>query len=89
MRDATSTENVWSQHFDAAYTWDTAGRMTSINYGPQYQLTYDANGRLGGMSGSDLTMTASYGPAGEMLGLSYQGLPPGWDCPRILQSLTG
>ena len=59
--------------FDAAYGWDTEGRMTSINYGPQYQLTYDANGRLGGMSGSDLTMTASYGPAGEMLGLSYQG----------------
>ena len=60
-------------HFDAAYGWDTEGRMTSINYGPQYQLTYDANGRLGGMSGSDLTLTASYGPAGEMLGLSYQG----------------
>src|SRR5260370_20971421 len=59
--------------FDAAYNWDTEGRMTSLNYGPQYQLTYDANGRLGGMSGSDLTMTASYGPAGEMLGLSYQG----------------
>ena len=61
-------------HFDAAYGWDTEGRMTSINYGPQYQMTYDANGRLGGMSGSDLTMTASYGPAGEMLGLSYQGI---------------
>ena len=60
--------------FDAAYGWDTEGRMTSIDYGPQYQLTYDANGRLGGMSGSDLTMTASYGPAGEMLGLSYNGV---------------
>ena len=59
--------------FDAAYGWDTEGRMTSIDYGPQYQLTYDANGRLGGMSGSDLTMTANYGPAGEMLGLSYRG----------------
>ena len=43
-------------HFDAAYGWDTEGRMTSINYGPQYQLTYDANGRLGGMSGSDLNV---------------------------------
>src|SRR5260370_26266711 len=60
-------------HFDGAYSWDTEGRMTSINYGPQYQWTYDANGRLGGMSGIDLTMTARYGPAGEMLGLSYQG----------------
>jgi RHS repeat-associated protein len=47
--------------------------MTSINYGPQYQMTYDVNGRLGGMSGSDLSLTASYGVAGEMLGLSYGG----------------
>ena len=38
--------------FDAGYTWDTEGRMTGINYGPQYTMTYDANGRLGGMSGS-------------------------------------
>ena len=59
--------------FDAAYTWDDQGRMTGINYGPQYTLTYDANGRLGGMSGSDLSMTASYGVAGEMLGVNYHG----------------
>ena len=59
--------------FDAAYTWDNEGRMTGINYGPWYAFTYDANGRLGGMSGSDLTMTASYGVAGEMLGLTYFG----------------
>jgi RHS repeat-associated protein len=59
--------------FDATYGWDTEGRMTSINYGPQYQMTYDANGRLGGMSGSDLSLTASYGVAGEMLGFSYGG----------------
>jgi RHS repeat-associated protein len=36
-------------------------------------MTYDVNGRLGGMSGSDLSLTASYGVAGEMLGLSYGG----------------
>jgi YD repeat-containing protein len=60
-------------NFDAAYTWDQEGRMTSINYGPQYTLTYDANGRLGGMSGNDLTMTASYGVAGQLAGLNYQG----------------
>jgi hypothetical protein len=50
--------------------------MTGINYGPQYTLTYDANGRLSGMSGmsgSDLSMTASYGVAGEMLGVNYHG----------------
>ena len=59
--------------FDAGYTWDTEGRMTGINYGPQYTMTYDANGRLGGMSGSDLTLAASYGVGGEMLGLNYTG----------------
>src|ERR1017187_2670866 len=53
--------------FDAAYTWDNEGRMTGINYGPQYTMTYDANGRLGGMSGSDLSASASYGVAGETL----------------------
>ena len=47
-------------NFDAAYTWDQEGRMTSINYGPQYTLTYDANGRLGGMSGNDLSLSATY-----------------------------
>ena len=59
--------------FDAAYNWDNEGRMTTINYGPQYAFTYDVNGRLGGMSGSDLTMTASYGVAGQMTGLTYAG----------------
>ena len=59
--------------FDAAYTWDNEGRMTGINYGPQYTMTYDANGRLGGMSGSDLSASASYGVAGEMTGLTYGG----------------
>ena len=53
--------------------------MTGINYGPQYGFTYDANGRLGGMQdvesghGNATVATASYGVAGEMLGLSYFG----------------
>src|ERR1035441_3113456 len=65
--------------FDAGYSWDNEGKMTGTNYGVQgsgsrsYTMTYDANGRLGGMSGSDLTLAASYGVAGEMLGLSYTG----------------
>src|ERR1019366_8842609 len=36
-------------------------------------MTYDANGRLGGMSGSDLSASASYGGAGEMTGRTYGG----------------
>ncbi|MCX6633446.1 MAG: hypothetical protein NTW28_38105 [Candidatus Solibacter sp.] len=80
------SQNVWGRvtaqrmdynnndhRFDAAYTWDNEGRMTGTNYGPQYTFQYAANDRLGGMSGSDLTMTASYGVAGEMTGLSYGG----------------
>ena len=63
--------------FDAAYNWDNEGRMTSINYGPQYQMQYDVNGRLSGMldsaNGNATVATASYGVAGEMLGLSYFG----------------
>jgi RHS repeat-associated protein len=67
--------------FDAAYTWDNEGRMTGINYGPQYTLQYDANGRLGGMQevvngyGTPVA-SASYGVAGEMTGLSYGAYNP-------------
>ena len=35
--------------FEAAYTWDSEGRMTGTNYGPNYTFQYDVNGRLGGM----------------------------------------
>ncbi len=65
--------------YDATYSWDNEGRMTGINYGPQYGFTYDANGRLGGMQdvesghGNATVATANYGVAGEMLGLSYFG----------------
>jgi hypothetical protein len=63
--------------FDAAYSWDNEGRMTGINYGPQYAFTYDVNGRLGSMqdvaAGNTTVASASYGVAGEMLGLSYFG----------------
>uniref|UniRef100_Q024R0 YD repeat protein n=1 Tax=Solibacter usitatus (strain Ellin6076) TaxID=234267 RepID=Q024R0_SOLUE len=63
--------------FDASYTWDNEGRMTGTNYGPQYSLQYDVNGRLSGMqdaaNGNTTVATANYGVAGEMLGLSYFG----------------
>ena len=63
--------------FDAAYTWDTEGRMTGTNYGPSYQMQYDVNGRLSGMTdaanGNTAVASATYGMAGEMLGLDYFG----------------
>ena len=52
--------------------------MTGIDYGSQqypqaYTMQYDANGRLGGLlTNGTAMMTASYGVAGEMLGLSYE-----------------
>jgi RHS repeat-associated protein len=61
--------------FDAAYTWDNEGRMTGINYGPQYAFTYDVNGRLSSMqdvvAGNTTVASASYGVAGELTALSY------------------
>ena len=69
--------------FEAAYTWDSEGRMTGTNYGPNYTFQYDVNGRLGGMQevvngyGSPVA-SATYGftPAGQLrprtvLGLGY------------------
>lgn len=66
--------------FEAAYTWDSEGRMTGINYGPQYTFQYDANGRLSGMVQPPTDQypyewtlaTASYGAAGQMTGFGYQ-----------------
>jgi outer membrane lipoprotein SlyB len=78
----SGNNNNYPLSFDAAYTWDTEGRMTGINYGnaqspQQYTMQYDANGRLGGMqeaaNGNIPVGTASYGAAGEMLGLTYFG----------------
>ena len=63
--------------FDTGYTWDNEGRMTQVTYpggGPVYQMTFDAMGRVGGMTenGSSVA-SATYGVAGELAGLSYFG----------------
>jgi len=59
--------------------------MTSATHplaGPQYSYTYDVNGRLSGMTGTGDAFTgpaaagASYGPAGEMTYLGYDGYKP-------------
>jgi YD repeat-containing protein len=81
--------------FDAGYTWDQEGRMTGTSYGRQgsssvnYTLQYDANGRLGGMqdaaNGNMTVATASYGVAGEMLGLTYFGYGEGRTYNAMLQ----
>jgi RHS repeat-associated protein len=66
--------------FEATYAWDNEGRMTGINYGPQYTFQYDANGRLSGMVQPPTDQypyewtlaTATYGVAGQMTGFAYQ-----------------
>jgi RHS repeat-associated protein len=64
---------------EADYQWDNEGRMTSLAY-PGVSTTagyqYDANGRMSGMtwdsgSGPQPYASATYGPAGQMLTLSY------------------
>jgi RHS repeat-associated protein len=64
---------------DANWTYDTEGRMTSIAYpnaGPTYNFTFDSMGRAAGMTqsgGGTLVNNITYGPAGELLTMSYLG----------------
>ena len=69
--------------FDATYAWDNEGRMSSRTYpsgwwspgsGVTYALQYDLMGRLSGVThGGATDASATYGPAGEMTNISYEG----------------
>src|SRR5438105_6705570 len=81
----TYTDDTGPRDLEAAYTWDSEGRMTSLGYPtmyltpPKFQYGFDAMGRLSSMN--DITngtpgstvATATYGVAGEVLGLTYDG----------------
>ena len=60
---------------DVGYTWDNEGRVTALAHpdGSNYSYTFDAMGRLSGMSGGG-TASATYGVAGQLTGLSYLGV---------------
>ena len=60
---------------DVGYTWDNEGRVTALAHpdGSNYSYTFDAMGRLNGMSGAG-TASATYGVAGQLTGLSYLGV---------------
>ena len=77
--------------FDATYSWDDEGRATNLNYAggwsgtnykpiQHYVNSFDANGRLSGMTeavdaGTPTSVAgASYGIAGEILSMSYFGV---------------
>ena len=61
---------------EAVYTYDSEGKMMSQSYplGTTYQYTYDNLGRPTKMTDTqlsqDLVSAVSYGPAGELLGMS-------------------
>ena len=60
---------------DVGYTYDNEGRVTALAHpdGSNYSYTFDAMGRLSGMSGAG-TANATYGVAGQLTGLSYLGV---------------
>jgi YD repeat-containing protein len=76
---------VGGHFYDASYTWDQEGRMSSLQWpsevspstGPLYQYQFDAMGRVSTMldssSGSTLA-TATYTVANELLGLTFFGI---------------
>jgi hypothetical protein len=86
--DGESPRHPYSM--EVAYEWDTEGRMTSLTNpvllewngtgsGTKLKYGYDAIGRLETMkevagAAESIVATATYGMAGEMLGLSYSGM---------------
>jgi RHS repeat-associated protein len=66
------------QNFDVGYSWNNEGRPSSIHYpsgGPTYNYGYDGMGRLNYMVEPGVSAaTATYGVAGQVLGLTYFGV---------------
>jgi RHS repeat-associated protein len=85
-----------SPHVDAHYSWDSEGRLFTLEYpssGPLYVTDYDNMGRQSGMrdlsqAGGPTVATASYGVAGEVTELTYFGYTEGRTYNSLLQ-LTG
>ena len=64
-----------SVNIEADYTWDSEGRLTGRS-GPDaaYAYQFDSMGRTNGMSeNGNSVATATYGTAGELLNLTYDG----------------
>jgi hypothetical protein len=73
----------YAASFSRRWTFDNDGRTTSVQYpttltgaGPTYSITYDTMGRANGMTDQNnntLVSGMSYGPASELLGMTYLG----------------
>ena len=79
-------------NWDATYTWDNQGRMTSLGYpanGPQYAYQYDNMGRLSGMTENGNAMaTATYTAIGQVSQLTYDNLTESRAYDPVMQLLT-
>ena len=64
---------------DATYSYDTEGKMTSVGYrlgGPTYTYSFDSMSRPAGLtnqSSNTIVSGLGYGPANEMLSMTYNG----------------
>ena len=71
---------VSTANLDAAYTYDTEGKMTSVSYhnaGPTYTYSFDSMGRPIGLTDQNNYAAVSggqYGPSNQMLSLNYFGV---------------
>src|ERR1700681_2945278 len=74
----------FTANLDAAYTYDTEGKMTSVSYpnaGPTYTYSFDSIGRPTGLTDqnnyaavSGVQYGGSCAPANELASLSYFGI---------------
>ena len=71
---------VYSANLDAAYTYDTEGKMTSVSYpnaGPTYTYSFDSMSRPIGLTDQNnyaAVSSVQYAPSNQMLSLNYFGV---------------
>ena len=71
---------VYTANLDAAYTYDTEGKMTSVSYpnaGPTYTYSFDSLSRPIGLTDQNnyaAVSSVQYAPSNQMLSLNYFGV---------------
>jgi RHS repeat-associated protein len=71
---------VYTANLDAAYTYDTEGKMTSVSYpnaGPTYTYSFDSMSRPTGLTDQNnyaAVSSVQYAPSNQMLSLNYFGV---------------
>ena len=81
-------------NLDATYAYDTKGKMTSVGYplsGPTYTYSFDSMSRPAGLtdqSSNTIVSGLGYGPANEMLSMTYNGATETHSYNNMLQLTT-